>query len=266
MSAMRFRLLSVILLLSSSTGFAAEKNSRVTEGDFDADVVKIHYLVTGEGEPVILIHGLYSSAQLNWNLPGIVKKIAKKNKVIALDLPGHGKSDKPRDNDAYGEQLAEDVVLLMDHLNVDKAHVVGYSLGGMVAAKVMVEHPDRCYSGTLAGMGWFKEGSGMQLLWKLMPADKKSDFPAEFTKNISKLAITEDELKEIDLPVKVLIGAKDPVNKMYVAPLRKVRSDWPVVEIPDAGHIACILKPMFHDELVKWLTEQTEADKKKKKK
>jgi pimeloyl-ACP methyl ester carboxylesterase len=89
---------------------------------FQAAGVKLHYLAAGQGEPVILLHGLASSAEINWKLTG----------VIALDLPGHGQSDKPEKESAYGKQVVEDVVLLMDHLKIQKAHIVGYSIGGWV--------------------------------------------------------------------------------------------------------------------------------------
>src|SRR5262245_8765302 len=109
--------------------------------DFDAKGVKIHYLLAGEGEPVVLIHGLDSSAQLNWNINGVIAELAKDHQVIALDMPGHGQSDKPSNESAYGRQIIEDVILLLDRLKIKKAHVVGYSLGGMVALKLMAVHP-----------------------------------------------------------------------------------------------------------------------------
>jgi pimeloyl-ACP methyl ester carboxylesterase len=61
---------------------------------FDSNGVKIHYTVEGKGEPVVLIHGLYSSADINWRLPGTIKALAARYQVIALDVRGHGRSDK----------------------------------------------------------------------------------------------------------------------------------------------------------------------------
>ena len=79
------------------------------EAFLNVDGVKIHYSVEGTGEPVVLIHGLYSSIEMNWRWPGTLAAIAKDHQVIALDLPGHGASDKPEDASAYGAQMAEDV-------------------------------------------------------------------------------------------------------------------------------------------------------------
>ena len=124
--------------------------------------MKIHFLVEGTGEPVVLIHGLDSSARVNWQMPGTIDALARDQRVIAVDLPGYGESDKPADPAAYGEQWVDDVILLLDHLNIRKAHIVGYSMGGMVALKLIAEHPDRVISGTLGGAGWLREDSILQ--------------------------------------------------------------------------------------------------------
>jgi pimeloyl-ACP methyl ester carboxylesterase len=225
----------------------------VTSDTFEASGVKVHYLVQGKGEPVVLIHGLYSSADINWQKPGIMAALAKDHQVIALDMPGHGASDKPEKDEAYGQQMADDVVLLLDHLKVKKAHVVGYSMGGIVALKVIADHPERVISGTLGGMGWLKDGSGLQKVWDMLPAREGARTPAACTKNMGKLAISEDALKAIKTPTIILVGDRDPVKKLYVNPLLKVRDDWKVIEIADAGHINCIAKKDFTDEMAKWI-------------
>lgn len=251
--------ISVLLVLVIHAIAARPTAAEPAGGTFDAKGVKIHYLVQGKGEPVVLIHGLFSSAEINWKWPGIIDALAKDHQVIAFDLPAHGASDKPEDPDAYGAQMAEDVVLLMDHLKVKKAHLVGYSLGGMVAGKVMATHSDRVISCVLGGMGWMRDGGALQKFWQNAPMRDSGRRSEAFIHGIAQLAITEDELKAIKLPVIVLIGEQDPVRKLYVEPLQAVRKDWPVIEIRDAGHITCILKPRFKDEIVKWIGDH--ADK-----
>src|SRR5262245_9625499 len=166
MSTLRFLPALVLLSLSAPVRAADEPQSQT----FDARGVKLHYLVQGAGEPVVLIHGLHASAAINWQKPGVMADLAKTHRVLALDLPGHGRSDKPDKEDAYGLQLVEDVVLLLDHLKIQKAHVVGYSLGGMVAVKLMARHPERVASCLVGGMGWLRDGSGLQKVWEKMPA------------------------------------------------------------------------------------------------
>src|SRR5438067_2145756 len=112
-------------LLATAALALALAPSRADE--FNSAGAKIHYTVAGKGEPVILIHGLYSSAAANWQWPGTVAELAKQYQVIALDNRGHGQSDKPQAEGEYGVKMAEDIVRLMDHLHVARAHVVGYS-------------------------------------------------------------------------------------------------------------------------------------------
>jgi pimeloyl-ACP methyl ester carboxylesterase len=242
-------LLLVVWLSSTSPAVADQPEDRT----FDAKGVKLHFLVEGQGEPVVLIHGLHASAEINWQKPGIMGVLAKDHQVIALDLPGHGRSEKPDREEAYGLALADDVILLLDHLKIKKAHLVGYSLGGMVAMKVTTDHPERVLSLTLGGMGWLREGSRLQQVWERMPAREGGRTPAECIHSTGKLAVTEDEIEKVKVPTTIIVGDRDPVNRLYVAPLRALRKDWPVVEIEDAGHLNCIVKPKFSEEIVAWI-------------
>lgn len=222
---------------------------------FEVKGVKIHYLTKGEGEPVVLIHALHSSAEINWVLPGIFAELAKDHQVIALDLPGHGRSDKPEGDEAYGAQLVEDVVLLMDRLKIKKAHVVGYSMGGIIAGNFIAKHPDRVLSGTLGGMGWLKAGGfGETAFGRIGKNDPNAKPMSICGRSLAKLSLTEDEIKSIRVPVAIVIGEKDNmIKKLYLDPLVKVRNDWPVIDIKDANHITCILKPSFREEIAAWL-------------
>jgi pimeloyl-ACP methyl ester carboxylesterase len=226
---------------------------------FDSNGVKIAYFTQGKGEPVILIHGWLSSAGLNWVLPGISGELAKNYQVIGLDVRGHGLSDKPAKEDAYGPELVEDIVRLMDHLKIQKAHLVGYSMGGIIAGNFIVKHPDRVLSGTLGGMGWLKTGSFAQGAFaQIGKNDPNAHALALCGKSLAKLALTEPEIKSIKVPVTVLIGDKDDlINKLYVEPLKTVRNDWPVVEIKGGNHITCILQKQFRDEIAAWLKKNS---------
>ena len=234
---------------------------------FDSAGVAIQYTVEGKGPPVVLVHGLTSSADMNWRMPGTIKLLAESYKVIAMDCRGHGGSGKPEKADAYGVQMAEDVVRLLDHLKIEKAHLVGYSMGGMIAMKVAVKHPDRLLSVALGGMGWEKEGTPLANFWSARgekpeagAGEKGRGGPALAARSLGELAVTEDEVKAVRLPVAILVGDRDPCRKLYVEPLAEVRKDWPVTVIDGAGHLTCVMKPQFKEELKKWLDKQAKPE------
>jgi len=247
--------LSVVLVLFPAQLACAADAAQ--SGTFDSAGVPIAYSVTGTGEPVVLIHGLYSSADMNWKMPGTVKLLAERYRVIAFDLRGHGSSGKPTEDDAYGVAMVEDITRLMDHLQVKKAHIVGYSLGGMIAMKFVTLHPERVLSGTLCGMGWLREGSPLADFWEKFPGREGGKTPAACLRGIAKLGVTEEALRAVQPPMAVLVGDHDPCKSLYVAPLTRVRKDWPVTEIQGAGHLNCIMKEQFRNELKKWLDKNS---------
>jgi len=127
---------------------------RVEGSFFDSNGVRIHYTVEGEGEPVILVHGLAANADLNWRRPGVIRALSRHYRVIAFDLRGHGLSGKPQDPNAYGSEMIEDIARLMDHLKIGKAHIAGYSLGGFLLLKFLAVHPERVQSAAICAAGW----------------------------------------------------------------------------------------------------------------
>ena len=193
----------------------------------------------------MLIHGVESNAQATWEEPGTVAALARNHRVLAIDMPGHGRSDKPTAPEAHGVQWSEDVARLLDHLAIAKAHIVGFSMGGIVTLKFAVDHPDRMLTGTLVGMGLVQQGGAMQEFWA-----RKPDLAA---RRVADLALTPDQVKAVRLPMKILVGSNDTVARRYIEPLLAVRRDWPVVEIADADHVGCLFKSQFRAELASWL-------------
>src|SRR5438105_8337001 len=255
----RFRSSLPLLAILFCPAFAVAQGDKLAIKTFDSNGVKIAYFVQGKGEPVVLIHGWLASAGLNWALPGISGQLAKDNQIIALDVRGHGLSDKPIKDEAYGLELAEDIVRLLDENKIKKAHIVGYSMGGIITAKFLAKHPDRCLSGTLGGMGWLKTGSvGEGFFAAIGKDDPKAGPTAVCGRSLAKLALSEKEIKSIKVPVAVIFGDRDDlIKKLYVDPLREVRKDWPIVEIKDGDHITCILRSQFRDEIAAWIKKNS---------
>ncbi|OAI48118.1 hypothetical protein AYO44_07970 [Planctomycetaceae bacterium SCGC AG-212-F19] len=257
----RFRaLLTILAVLVGLAGFGcAQAADGPNVQSFKSNGVKIVYFTQGKGERVVLIHGWLSSAGINWALPGVSGLLAKDFQVIALDVRGHGLSDKPKNDEAYGAELVEDVVRLLDHLKIKKAHIVGYSMGGIIAGNFIAKHPDRVLTGTLSGMGWLQTGGLGQLGFaQIGRNDPNADALAICGRSLAKLALTETEIKSIRVPVTVIVGDKDDIiKKLYVEPLQKVRKDWPVTEIKDGDHLTCIIQPAFREAIAAWLKKNS---------
>ncbi|HWG44625.1 MAG TPA: alpha/beta hydrolase [Gemmataceae bacterium] len=269
---------------------------RAEEGSFDSNGVKIHYVVEGKGEPVLLIHGFAVNAQWQWGLPGIIKALAKDHRVIALDCRGHGKSGKPTDPKKYGTEMVEDAVRLLDHLKIKKAHVVGYSMGAIITGKLLATHPDRLLSATLGGAGAIRKGTELPpfigeladsleqgkgmgpLIIVLTPPDKPKPTPeviqqinrmvvgdngkalAAVVRGWKALAVTDEQLKANKVPVLALIGANDPLKKS-VDDLKDRMKNLHVVVIDKADHITAFVNPNFIKSLSQFLDEHRQRQK-----
>ena len=110
---------------------------------FDNDGCQLHYEEygqeqNGQGTPVLLVHGLGSSTH-DWEYQ--IPALAAHHRVIALDVRGHGRSDKPRERYSIAG-FAEDVAALIEHLRLAPVHLVGISMGGMIGFQLGVDHPE----------------------------------------------------------------------------------------------------------------------------
>src|SRR5262249_2192473 len=147
--------LFVVFCLGPSLALAADDV-------FDSNGVKIRYVTEGKGEAVVLIHGwMGDSSMWGRDRSGKTKlKGADGVQLIAPDCRGHGQSDKPHDVEKYGPEMAADVVRLLDHLKIEKAHVIGYSMGAHIAGMVAATHPERVLSVVYGGQAPLIAGTG----------------------------------------------------------------------------------------------------------
>jgi len=294
MTGRRVSSLAAGVLLVLSAGLRAEDKY------FDSGGVRIRYTDQGQGEPVLLIHGFTANVETQWAYPGILKALAKDYRVIAFDNRGHGKSGKPHDSNKYGREMVEDAVRLLDHLKIQKVHVVGYSMGAMITVKLLAMHPDRLRTATLGGAGAagreprgepfirkladsLENGQGIGLLIEALTPEGQPKPDAEQIKLVNKLImftndskalaavvrgwkdlmVPDDELKANKVPVLALIGAKDPLKKGVDA-LGGTLSGLKVIVIPDADHITTFGRPEFVRALRAFLAEHSAAAKSKR--
>jgi pimeloyl-ACP methyl ester carboxylesterase len=158
---------------------------------FDSNGVQIRYVEKGAGPPVVMLHGYTGTLDRHFVASGVFDKVAAAHRAIAMDLRAHGKSGKPHDPKMYGDEMARDVIRLLDHLKIQKAHLVGYSLGAVIAGRLVTTNPDR-----LASVAFVARGPIRQLT----AADKK---------------FAEDAIAEFEsgLPFKSLAVAVQPVGQ-----------------------------------------------------
>ncbi len=249
--------------------------------------IELYYEMHGEGQPVLLIHGLGSSTR-DWDLQ--VPALAAGFKVITFDVRGHARSEKPKQR--YSVKLfADDTAALIRALDLAPVHVVGISMGGMIAFQLAVDSPELVRSLVIVNSGpampittlaqrmmiwtriaivrvWGMRKMGEMLAAKLLPHQEHAAAREQFverwatndpTAYLSALRglvnwTVMDALPQIDRPVLVLTGDRDytPVafKRAYTAMMKHAE----LVVIDDAHHFTPIERPeAFNSALLAFL-------------
>jgi pimeloyl-ACP methyl ester carboxylesterase len=231
----------------------------VAQGSFfDSDGVRIYYRVDGEGDPVLLIHGFSANLAVNWRTPGIVNDLARDYQVISIDNRGHGQSDKPENVEAYGYKMVGDAVGLLDHLGIDSAHIVGYSMGGMIGLKMAVEYPQRVRSLVMGGMGWTRLGDDVRERYENSPERLSTPLTACY-RRFWEFGVSREELENLKASTSLVVGAEDRLLQSSVEPLRQVRPDFPLIVIPEANHVNAVFRPELRTAIRTFLESASTA-------
>jgi pimeloyl-ACP methyl ester carboxylesterase len=240
--------------------------------------VEIAFLDEGEGEPIVLVHGFASTAQVNWVHPGWVTTLTRAGRrVIALDNRGHGASSKLYDPAAYhSARMADDVRALLDHLGINRADVMGYSMGARITAFFALAHPARLRRAVLGGLGMhLVEGVGLpEKVAEALEAPSLADVHdptgrtfrafAEQTKSDlaalaacirgSRQVLTRAEVAQINAPVLVAVGSKDKVAGS--APeLTALLPAGRALDIPGRDHMLAVGDKVFKEGVLGFLAE-----------
>jgi pimeloyl-ACP methyl ester carboxylesterase len=193
--------------------------------------VRIHYEVEGAGPPLLLYHG-FSGSLDDWRDAGWVASLQQSYRLILVDGRGHGGSDKPRSQAAYTlAQRVSDVLAVLDHLGVQRAHYLGYSLGGWLGFGLARFAPHRLQSLTLLGahpyaesMAFYREGiaSGLApwvaalgtLAGQLPPGMQQRILANDLQALAASVAADRDDISDVlpttFTPTLLAVGTADP--------------------------------------------------------
>ena len=241
--------------------------------------VEIAYLDEGEGEPIILVHGFASSKNVNWVYPTWVSELKKAGRrVVALDNRGHGESGKLYD--AAQNEIAiraGDVDALLDHLQLARADVMGYSLGSRMTAVIALSQPQRLRSAILGGIGiGMIEGGGPgENVALALEAPSLGDVTdpvgrtfrafADQTRSDrralaaclrgSRRLMTRDEAAGINVPVLIAVGTSDEIAGSAQA-LGRIIPGAQVLDIPNRDHMRAVGDKVYKAGVIDFLSRR----------
>lgn len=137
---------------------AAPTLASAPDQQFTADGVTLRYRDLGSGTPVVLIHGYTAALE---SMAGVARTLPDGYRQVALDVRGFGRSSKFGDAAKFGQLMVDDVVRLMDHLKIERAHLIGHSMGALIAANVAARYPARVSSATLVAGPFYADEATM---------------------------------------------------------------------------------------------------------
>src|SRR3954447_2363350 len=239
--------------------------------------VEVAYLDEGEGDPILLVHGFASSKNVNWIYPGWVSELKRLGRrVIALDNRGHGESAKLCDPAQYEIAImASDITALMDHLAIERADIMGYSLGARMTAVLALDQPQRLRSAILGGIGiaMITGGGPGENVAEALEAPSLEDVTdpigrtfrafADQTRSDrralaaclrgSRRLMTREEAAAIKVPVLIAVGTKDDIAGS-AHELATIIPGSEVLDIPGRDHMRAVGDKVYKTGVVDFLS------------
>ena len=251
----------------------------MTEFIRSPDGVGIAYDVVGRGDTVVLVHGFAASRIQNWKAPGWYDTLTNAGyRVVAIDMRGHGDSDKPHDVAAYDHaKMANDVVSVIRQTSDKPVHLLGYSMGGFISMRVLLDHPELLRKVVIGGVGetYLKGQLGQrQGIAEALEAPDKStitdptqkafrEFAEQSGKDIKALAAcmraprrayTIAELSRSTRPVLVVCGENDVLTGPP-GPLAAAFADGRAVTVLKRDHMTTVGDKVYKQAVLDFLKE-----------
>ncbi len=230
-------LVAILLFITLRSFGQTDQNNtaKVDSGYAPVNGLKMYYEIYGNGEPLVLIHGGVGAIEM---FGANLTALAQTHKVIAVDLQAHGRTadiDRP----LKCELMADDIAALLKYLKIDKADVMGYSLGGEVALRTAIQHPEAVHklvvvSATFKRDGWYPEIlAGMSQMGPAAAEPMKqtpmyqmyaqlAPRPQDWSVLITKLGdlLKQDynwseDVKKIKIPTLIVVGDADAVRTSH---------------------------------------------------
>lgn len=225
----------VVLMTTALAVAQRESSARVRSGYAAVNGLKMYYEVHGTGEPLILLHGGLGSTE---TFADVIPVLAKHRQVITMDLQAHGRTadvDRPLSYEA----MADDVVSLIGYLKLQRANVLGYSMGGEVALRVAIQHPDAVKKLVVVSASFRREGWYPEIVAKMIQmssasseefkqtsmyktyvrvAPRQEDWPVLFRKFGDMFRKDFDwspDVQKIKVPVMLVFGDADAVRTAH---------------------------------------------------
>ena len=273
------------MLLTTLLSGVVSGQQKTTTGYAPVNGLKMYYEIHGSGEPVVMLHGAFMAISGDWN--EFVNELAKTRKVIAVEMQGHGRTADINRDITY-ENLSDDVAALLDYLKIERADIVGYSLGAGTAMQCAIRHPEKVrkvvsISAPMRRDGWVKEandfwptftweifkGTPMETEYKrLSPTPDK--FP-DFVNHIKATALKPydfgaDKFKATKAPMFFIHGDADGVRLDHIAEMFRLKGGGEIhgdmqprpasrlAILPDTTHVTLMnrmttIVPMINDFL-----------------
>lgn len=246
---------------------------------FLSDGINIYYSEKGVGIPIVLVHGFSASHEMWSEFPEL-----DDFRLIKIDCRGHGSSDKPTKTSEYGLKMVEDVRRLLDHLEITRVHLVGYSMGAEISIRFATLYPGSVLSLTVGGSGWSQhndadnydmlsrsliETGNFESVIRAMSPDVSEEelalvnslIDGQDTSVLAGIAgamhelicLTPEAFLNCRFPVLGISGEADP-ERGNVESLVDVFPDFRLTIIGETDHMSALSDPMFYESVQNFLT------------